>query len=145
MFFSLGDPLLASVLGSLSSKQESSPFCATRRRYLPAGVLVVGAALVCQRVRLGSCIPAGQGTRFQTKDPVLLTRQVPGSVKKPGICFRERVQPNLTNPSCTDILPLPTRTLIAFYPKEQYVKGAEGLIALRGTLRSQTTLNEVSV
>lgn len=36
--FSLGDPLLASDLGSLSSKQESSPFCAMRRRkYSPAG------------------------------------------------------------------------------------------------------------
>lgn len=71
-------------------------------------------------------------------------RQVPGSVKKPGICFRERVQPNLTNPSCTDVLPLPTRTLIAFYAEEQYAKGAEGLIPLRGTLQSQTTLDEVS-
>lgn len=54
--FSLGDPLLASDLGSLSSKQESSPFCATQRRYSPAGVLVVGAALVCQRVCLGSVL-----------------------------------------------------------------------------------------
>ena len=36
--FSLGDPLLASDLGSLSSKQESSPFCAAqRRRCSPAG------------------------------------------------------------------------------------------------------------
>lgn len=49
--------------------------------------------------------------RVQNKDPVLLM----GSRKKPGVCFRERVQPNLTNPSRTDVLPLPARTLTAFF------------------------------
>lgn len=144
MFLSLGDPLLASDSGSLSSQRESSPFCAAQRRpYSPAGA-AGGGRSACQRVRLGSCIPAGRGRRSQTKGPVLLTRQVPGSVKTTAICLRQRVQPNLTNPSCTDVLPLSTRTLIAFYPKGQYAKGAEGLIPLRGTLQSQTTLDEAS-
>lgn len=48
-------------------------------------------------------------------------RQVPGSRKKPGVCFRERVQPNLTNPSCTDVLPLfllPGHSL-RFFPRSR--------------------------
>lgn len=138
MFFSLGDPLLASDSGSLSSQQESPAGAAGGGR--SAGV----PTRACQRVRLGSCTPAGRGRRSQTKGPVLLPRQVPGSVKTTGVCLWQRVQPNLTNPSRTDGLPLPTRTLIAFYPKGQYAKGAEGLIPLRGTLQSQTTLDEAS-
>lgn len=49
----LGDPLLASDLGSLSSKEEPGPSCATwNRSCCPAGVL-----LACP----GSCIPPGWG------------------------------------------------------------------------------------
>lgn len=59
----------------------------------------------------------------QNKDPVLLT----GSRKKPGVCFRKRVQPNLTDPSHTDVLPLPTRTLAVLFPKEQSGKAVGGL------------------
>lgn len=83
-------------------------------------------------------------TGFQTEDAVLLMRQVPGSVKEPRVCFRERVQPDLTDPSCTDVLPLPTRTPVVFHPKEQCAKGGEGSNPLRGTLQSQTTLDEAS-
>lgn len=72
---------------------------------------------------------------FHTEDP--------GGGKEPRVCFRGRVRPNLTDPSCTDGLPLPTRTPAVFPPKEQRAKGGKGSNPLRGTLQSQTTLDEV--
>lgn len=143
--FSLDVPLLASDLGSLYSKQESSSFRATqRRRHSPAGAAggwcSTGMPARASRVRP----PSRTKGEISAEDPVLLTRQVPGSVKKPeGICRRERVQPNLTNPSCADVLPRPSRTLM-FYPKEQCAKGAGGCVPRCGTQRSQTTADEVS-
>lgn len=88
------------------------------------------------------CVPSG--TRGRSSDRSPCSREA-GSWpwEEARYLFRERVQPNLTNPSRTDVLPLPTRTLIAFYPKEQDAKGAGGFVPPRGPLRSQTTLDEV--
>lgn len=111
---------------------------------------------------LGSLVPPGGRSPAPCAAPLLLRQAVraqrdqgqelrPKSLLSQGswpweearYLFRERVQPNLTNPSRTDVLPLPTRTLIAFYPKEQDAKGAGGFIPPRGPSRSQTTLDEV--
>lgn len=130
------------------SARSGSPVPSVPRRggdtHSPTGAAAgwrgAGAPARAPRVRP----PSGTRGEISAEDPVLLTRQVPGSVKKPeGTCRRERVQPNLTNPSCADVLPRPSRTLV-FYPKEQCAKGAGGSVPRRGTRRSQTTADEVS-
>lgn len=110
---------------------------------LPAGRPPPSFCLACQGPGARLCVPSGTRGRISDRRPC---SHEAGSWQREEAryLFWERVQPKLTNPSRTDMLPLPTRPLIAFYPKEQYAKGAEGFIPLRGTLRSQTTLDEVS-